>query len=73
MDLLNEITFNNTYFHLVGEMEIWCDDNIGKGGWLYSFDRQDSDVWGVKSMFGNTTFMFKEEKDYNWFVLRWSS
>ena len=53
-------------------MEQWCLDHVGKGGWLYRFDQDDSDMWGIKSMFGNTTFMFKEPKDYTMFILRWS-
>ena len=66
------ITFGKDQYYLNGSMEQWCLDHVGKGGWLYRFDQDDSDMWGIKSMFGNTTFMFKEPKDYTMFILRWA-
>jgi len=69
MDTVNQITFDNTRFHLNRDMEDWCNKHIGKGGWL----REDDDMWNINSIFGNTTFKFKNEKDYTWFVLRWAS
>jgi hypothetical protein len=63
------ITFGKDRYHLNGEMEHWCKDNIGPGSWGGYFA---GDVWSIDSMFGNTTFKFKEEKNYTWFVLRWS-
>jgi hypothetical protein len=68
MDGLNSITFNNTYYHLNRDMEEWCLQHVGKGGWIKHTD----DLWNINSMFGNTTFEFKYEKHYTWFVLRWS-
>lgn len=72
-----EITFGKDRYHLNGAMETWCADHIGKGGWTYgspvTWEGMKSDwVWVIYSMFGNTTFAFKEQKDYNWFVLRWA-
>lgn len=52
-------------------MEEWCRDNVGQGGWVGRYERED-DRWSIDSMFGNTTFKFKNEKDYVWFLLRWS-
>jgi len=73
---MHEITFNNTRYHLNGEMEQWCKDNIGEGKWvggkLKTWEGMKPNVWAIESMFGNTTFMFKEDKDYMWFLLRWS-
>ena len=66
---MKEITFNNTRFHLNGEMEEWCRNNIGQGGWGAA---HEGDVWRIDSMFGNTTFKFKHEKDFIWFTMRWS-
>ena len=68
---MNSITFNNTRYHLNGAMEEWCRDNVGQGGWVGRYERED-DRWSIDSMFGNTTFKFKNEKDYVWFLLRWS-
>jgi hypothetical protein len=66
---MNSITFGKERYHLNGAMEYWCADHIGKGGWLREYD----DMWNINSIFGNTTFKFKNEKDYTWFVLRWAS
>lgn len=74
---MNAITFNNTYYHLNGEMEQWCRKYAGEGKWvggkLKTWEGMEPNVWAVESMFGHTTFMFKEDKHYHWFVLRWNS
>lgn len=72
-----KITFGKDSYHLNGEMERWCRDTIGPGLWTYG-DVQEwagmgENVWAMHSMFGRTTFDFKEEKHYNWFLLRWCS
>jgi hypothetical protein len=73
---MNSITFNNTQFHLNDVMAEWCSEYVGPGRWGYdtpkTWDGMDSKVWVMHSMFGNTTFAFKNEKDYTWFLLRWS-
>jgi hypothetical protein len=69
------ITFDNTRYHLNREMEQWCRDNIGEGKWIGEICPKDwtgMPDWTIHSMFGNTTFAFKNEKQYNWFTLRWS-
>ena len=70
------ITFGKDRYHLNGEMEKWCRDNIGLGGWTYStpktWEGMDGKIWVIYSMFGNTTFSFKESKDLTMFLLRWS-
>jgi len=72
---MNSITFNNTRYHLNGAMEQWCRDNIGEGKWiggrLQTWEGMEPNTWAIESMFGNTTFSFKEQKHYNWFILRW--
>ena len=73
--LLNEehfITFGKDQYHLNGSMEQWCLDQVGKGGWLYRFDQDENDMWGIKSVFGHTTFIFKDPKHLTMFLLRWS-
>lgn len=56
------------------DMETWCSDTFGECG-----DRDK--IWGeIKTpeplqrwYMNNRKFWFKEEKDRNWFVLRWRS
>jgi hypothetical protein len=48
-------------------MEQWCRENIGDGGW----GGMDGEFWYVKSMFGNTTFTFRDPKHLTLFALRW--
>ena len=71
-----EITFGKDKYHLHPEMEQWCHKNVGPGGWTFgspkSWEGMGNKLWVMHSMFGNTTFAFKEEKHYTWFVLRWS-
>lgn len=74
---MNEITFGKRRYHEIGAMEYWCAEHIGKGGWTYDTPKTwkglDNKVWVMYSMFGNTTFAFKEAKDFTFFVLRWGS
>jgi hypothetical protein len=76
MELMH-ITFNNTHYHLNGEMEQWCRTYVGEGRWvggkLETWEGMGNYVWAIESMFGHTTFMFKESKYYHWFLLRWGS
>jgi hypothetical protein len=71
-----EITFGKDRYHEHGRMEYWCEKNIGPGGWVWgspkTWEGLDDKLWVMHSAFGNTTFAFKEQKHYNWFVLRWS-
>lgn len=71
------ITFGKDRYHQHTEMEQWCHTTIGKGGWAYStpksWEGMDGKIWTVHSMFGNTTFAFKEAKDLTLFLLRWSA
>ena len=69
---MNSITFGREHYHLNDKMEQWCYNNIGKGSWTYTtpetWDSMDGKIWAMHSMFGNTTFCFKDEKDHAWFV-----
>jgi len=49
------------------EMELWCEQTFGKMG----------DIWDPKKPFirwtaNDAMFWFREEKDREWFILRWS-
>ena len=75
---MNFITFGKDHYHLNGTMEQWCRENIGHGVWTYERDIKswqglEDAVFTIHSMFGNTTFTFKETKDFLIFLLRWSS
>lgn len=65
-----EVHFGNDKYHLQEEMISWCKQYVGLGGWLWGSPK-DPRGWGVHSMFGNTTFVFKEQKHANWFTMRW--
>ena len=67
-DTMNEIIFNNTYYHLNRDMEQWCRENIGQGSWG---GQKDGDMWSIDSLFGTTTFKFIDENDFDRFKLRW--
>lgn len=71
------VQFDKDQYHLQRDMEVWCNDNIGKnplyrnwvGGKPQSWEGMGT--WCMSSMFGNTFFYFREEKHANWFALRW--
>jgi hypothetical protein len=72
---LNYITFDKEKYHLHLEMQEWCKQQFGEGKWIsypYPKDWTSMPDWTIHSMFGNTTFAFKDEKQYNWFILRWA-
>ena len=72
---MNQITFNNTRYHLNGKMQQWCENQLGPVAYSVDNIRDDGDrknLWTYKSIFGNTTYFFKNEKDYTMFLLRWS-
>jgi hypothetical protein len=70
------ITFSKEYYHLNGEMEQWCKNNVGPGKWiggtLKTWEGMEPNVWVMESMFGNTTFTFKDPRHLTYFLLRFS-
>jgi len=70
------ITFNNTRFHLNSAMEEWCRENIGPGTWvggrLKTWDDMEPNTWVIESVFGNTTFTFKDPEQLTLFLLVWA-
>jgi hypothetical protein len=61
------LTFDNRRYHQNEDMAQWCNDNIGKGGWIREYD----DHWNVHCTFGTTTYCFYKEEDATLFALRW--
>ena len=70
------ITFGKDRYYLNAVMEKWCHENIGKGGWTYdtpeTWEGMGDTTWIMHSMFGNTTFAFKDAKHLTLFILRWA-
>lgn len=65
------IRFGKDKYHLHVNMEEWCAVHLGAGGWAYTL--LDNDVWCIQSMFGNTTFTFRNDADATMFRLVWGS
>jgi hypothetical protein len=67
--------FGKDRYHEINDIQMWCVQQFGEGKWIgepYPKDCTAMPNWTVHSMFGNTTFAFKDEKQYNWFILRWT-
>jgi hypothetical protein len=73
---MNFYTFGKDKYHLHPEIEQWCRENIGDGGWSYAdpktWEGMHGKIWVMSSMFGNTKFSFKDPKHLTLFLLRWS-
>ena len=72
---MNQITFGKDQYHLNGKMQQWCKNTLGPPAYSVDNIRDDGDrknLWTYKGIFGNTTYFFKNEKDYTMFILRWS-
>ena len=75
VEVTQYITFGKDKYHLHQEMEKWCREKLGPGGWTYetpkTWEGMGDKVWVIHSMFGNTTFAFKNPKHFTLFILRW--
>jgi hypothetical protein len=73
---MSYITFGKERYHEHGRMEYWCSKHFGPGNWISEPVVKDWNGmqvnWTIHSMFGNTTFSFKDPKDCVMFILRWS-
>ena len=73
---MNEITFGQDRYHEHPDMEQWCRKYLGTGGWSYAspktWEGMGDQSWIIHSMFGNTTFSFKNKRDFAMFLLRWA-
>jgi len=68
------VTYGKDRYHQQTEMSHWCDCQFGTGKWIGEQYPKDWTVlpnWTIHSMFGYTTFSFKHQPDYLWFVMRW--
>jgi len=75
MDL--NIVVDRDRYHLIRVMEQWCEQQLGPGKWSYApvnlWEGLPRIAWSMCSTFGRTTFSFKHEHDYEWFILRWGN
>ena len=70
LELITKVSVGKDRYHEQEEMISWCRKNLGKGGWNQSLVLGDN-RWRVDSMFGETQFWFKQERDYLLFCLKW--
>lgn len=70
------VTFGKDRYHLNEAMQNWCSAKFGPGNWISEREVKDwtgmQVNWTIHSMFGHTTFCFREAKDATMFILRWS-
>ena len=68
-----KITFGRDRYHQHRDMEDWCRQHLGEGGWhtVNPDDLREEANWSIDQMFGNTTFRFKNARDYSKFVVKW--
>lgn len=75
-DTASWITFGKDRYHQHTEMQNWCSSHFGPGNWISERIVKDWEgmqvTWTIHSMFGNTTFCFKDPRHLMHFILRWS-
>jgi hypothetical protein len=52
--------------HDLSEVRAWCSEHFGP-------QDRDPNAWSRWINYMNSTFKFRDERDYNWFVLRWGA
>jgi hypothetical protein len=57
------ITLDRSYYPIRYEIVEWCYEQFGT---VYE------GKWDISEAFGHTTVYFIDEKDYNWFILKWA-
>jgi hypothetical protein len=72
-----KVVIGRNRVHLIPEIVKWGEEQIGRGKWGYisdnSWEGLDHIDWSICSTVDRTTFSFKHEHDYEWFILRWGS
>jgi hypothetical protein len=61
------ITLDRDHYSKQMEIQHWCEEYIGPGGWIPS----ERYKWLIESTFGYTRMTFKNQRDANWFAMRW--
>jgi len=52
-------------------MELWCEETFGPTGSLWRETKNLTPETNQRWYANNSKFWFLDEKDLNWFVLRW--
>ena len=71
------VEFGKDRYHLQGEMEEWCEHNIGCNPrysnhvWSKPVEWEGLGTWCMASAFGTTFFYFKNHDDATFFALKW--
>ena len=55
------------------DMELWCLDTFGETGSIWSETKDLTPTPCKRWYMNNRKFWFKEQKDRDWFILRWNS
>lgn len=78
--ILSEGTIYGSRYHTVEpvggswhEMEAWCFETFGGTGSLWNETKNLTPEPLQRWYMNNRKFWFKEEKDRDWFVIRWNS
>jgi hypothetical protein len=66
----NVVWIYKDQYHLLNEMQNWCRDNLGVGGYIVCPD-PGRDTWHIETVFGNSRFCFLRDQDATLFSLRW--
>lgn len=70
---MTEIRFDKTRYHQYMDMIEWCTMQFGPGWGSQIFsDDKPNRPWGYTIMFGNTYWMFRDDKHAVLFSLRWA-
>lgn len=62
------IDFDKTRYHERDTMISWCRANVGQGGYI----PHENNKWEIGTIFGNSTFRFRNEQDLVFFKLKWA-
>ena len=65
-----QVHFTKDRYHQIEDMVVWCIDQFGEGGYIYSAN--NTDQWALAIAFGNSSWLFKNSEDATMFALRWS-
>jgi hypothetical protein len=56
------------------EMELWCGESFGPGSTeIWQHDMSKAPAPELRWYMNNSKFWFRNEKDRDWFILRWRS
>lgn len=68
MKFNHSFDFGKDRYHEREAMISWCRANVGQGGYIpHEYNR-----WEIGTIFGNSTFRFRDSKDATLFALRWA-